>query len=149
MSRINLELKCILCDEINTSEALISVGAKGMKSLHSAAISRGEHDKLLQRHNQNTLVHESCRKNYVNKKRICQFLMNKENITSTHEKRKHAFRNDTCLFCHQKIFNDSKNCQRTIMQIHSKTISLKFVKKEMMIEDWKYSQKSLQLWIVF
>jgi hypothetical protein len=149
MSRTNLELKCILCDEINTSEALISIGAKGMKSLQSAAISIGEHDKLLQHHNQNTLVHESCRKNYVNKKRICQFLMKKENITSTHEKRKHAFRNDTCLFCHQKIFNDSKNCQRTIMQIHSKTISLKFVKKEMMIEDWKYSQKSLQLWIVF
>lgn len=74
MSRTNLELKCILCDEINTSEALISIGAKGMKSLQSAAISRGEHDKLLQHHNQNTLVHESCRKITSTKNEFVSFL---------------------------------------------------------------------------
>ncbi len=51
-------------------------------------------------------VHESCRKNLVNKKRIRQFLTNKENITPIHEKRKHRSNNDTCLFCHQEIIHE-------------------------------------------
>ena len=35
MSRQNTELKCILCDENNISETLISVGPKGFNSLQS------------------------------------------------------------------------------------------------------------------
>ncbi len=123
MSRQNKELKCILCDENNKNETLISVGPKGFNSLQSAAISRGENDKLFQHHKENTLVHESCRKNYVNKKRIRQFVSNKENITPTpvHEKRKNRSASDQCLFCQQELFNDTKHCTRSIRHVTTDT----------------------------
>lgn len=61
---------CVLCDK-ESDERLVKVTTKGVISLKSAALARGE----IERHSIIQLddyvkVHENCRKNYVNKKNI-------------------------------------------------------------------------------
>ena len=58
---------CVLCNK--SVGVLITVGKTGLESLQRSAILRREEDRGLHFHN-NLLVHESCRKNNVNKKKI-------------------------------------------------------------------------------
>ncbi len=77
MSDVNtMSLKvCALCNKKSCD--LVVVGELGIKSLQEAK-AREEEDRALH-FNSGVLVHEKCRKNYVNKRNIVQWKNKQEN----------------------------------------------------------------------
>ena len=95
---------CVLC---NTPGVLVFVGKKGIQSLKEAAIARGEEDRALH-FNEEVLVHEICRKNYVNKRNITQWLNKQENQVNESEvkrTRSHDESEDSCVLCGFPLVN--------------------------------------------
>jgi hypothetical protein len=92
---------CILCK----SGDLLVVGEIGIKSLKEAAKARAEEDRALN-FNSGVLVHEKCRKNYVNKSNIAKWKNKQENHNKKSSKRtrSHDPLEECCILCGFPLF---------------------------------------------
>ena len=110
---------CVLCNK--SVGVLITVGKTGLESLQRSAILRREEDRGLHFHN-NLLVHESCRKNNVNKKKISIGLKTQEDpVIENIPKRTRTKWNETgeiCIFCEQEL---CKNPRESTGEVHCVT----------------------------
>ncbi|EFX69460.1 hypothetical protein DAPPUDRAFT_329100 [Daphnia pulex] len=95
---------CILCNE--KSGDLLVVGEIGIKSLKEAAKARAEEDRALN-FNSGVLVHEKCRKNYVNKSNILKWKNKQENHNKKSSKRtrSHYPLEECCILCGFPLFS--------------------------------------------
>lgn len=95
---------CILCNE--ESGDLLVVGEIGIKSLKEAAKARAEEDRALN-FNSGVLVHEKCRKNYVNKSNIAKWKNKQENHNKKSSKRtrSHDPLEECCILCGFPLFS--------------------------------------------
>jgi hypothetical protein len=93
---------CILCK----SGDLLVVGEIGIKSLKEAAKARAEEDRALN-FNSGVLVHEKCRKNYVNKSNIAKWKNKQENHNKKSSKRtrSHDPLEECCILCGFPLFS--------------------------------------------
>lgn len=86
----SMSKECIICHLSGDPEEFVKLSAKGLSSLHVAAKSRGEEDKILHLNLQSP-IHERCRKNYVSKQKIERWNACQENISCKQVKRTRSF----------------------------------------------------------
>jgi len=98
-----MERKCCLCNEPLSGQGTVTLTDKGCKGLLKAATERGDTELTFKGGQE---IHISCRRSYVDPKRIARKRKSTENVTDRCTLRSHdlVFKfNEDCLFCGKSI----------------------------------------------